>query len=119
MPASMVHCINFIFASANYSAAVYHGLTMGAAKLLHSFGSREIQQMFIPPMLAGRWQGTMALTEPDAGSSLGDLATSAVPRDDGTYNIFGEKVFISAGDHDGVDNVVHLMLARIEGPDPG
>ncbi len=119
MPASLLHCINFIFASANYSAAVYHGLTMGAAKLLHSFGSEKLQNTFLPPMLAGKWQGTMALTEPEAGSSLGDLATSAAPVGDGTYQITGEKIFISAGDHDGVDNVVHLMLARIDGAKPG
>ncbi|WDP89986.1 MAG: acyl-CoA dehydrogenase [Desulfobacter sp.] len=119
MPASLLHCINFIFASANYSAAVYHGLTMGAAKLLHSFGSAELQERFIPPMLEGRWQGTMALTEPEAGSSLGDIVTTAVLREDGTYHISGEKIFISAGDHDGVDNVVHLMLARMEGAKPG
>ncbi len=119
MPASLLHCINFIFASANYSAAVYHGLTMGAAKLLLSFGSEQLQEIFLPPMLAGKWQGTMALTEPEAGSSLGDLNTSAEPQGDGTYKLCGEKIFISAGDHDGVDNVVHLMLARIEGAKPG
>jgi len=119
MPASILHCINFIFASANYSAAVYHGLTMGAAKLLISFGSDELKEKLIPAMLAGKWQGTMALTESEAGSSLGDLQTSAVPADDGSYRIIGEKIFISAGDHDGVDNVVHLLLARIEGAKPG
>ncbi|MCG8633543.1 MAG: acyl-CoA dehydrogenase [Desulfobacterales bacterium] len=121
MPASILHCINFIFASANYSAAVYAGLTMGAGKLLLTFGSPELQQRFLPEMLAGRWQGTMALTEPEAGTSLGDLATRAsiVDVDKGIYKISGEKIFISAGDHDGVDNVVHLMLARIDGAKPG
>jgi len=119
MPASILHCINFIFSSANYSAAVYSGLTTGAARLLLSFGSRDLQEKFIPPMLEGRWQGTMALTEPEAGSSLGDLQTSAVPCSDGSYKIYGEKIFISAGDHDAVDNVIHLMLARIEGAKPG
>jgi len=119
MPVSILHCINFIFASANYSAAVYHGLTIGAANLLFSFGSAELQRTFLPPMLAGKWQGTMALTEPEAGSSLGDLTTVAVPIENGVYRISGEKIFISAGDHDGVDNVVHLLLARIEGAKPG
>jgi len=120
MPASLLHCINFIFASANYSAAVYGGLTMGAAKLLLSYGSEELQKRFLPEMLAGKWQGTMALTEPEAGSSLGDLVSSAVPAgEEGTYKITGEKIFISAGDHDGVDNVIHLMLARIQGAKPG
>lgn len=126
MPESLILCINFIFAAANYSASVYAGLTMGAARLLLSFGSSELQQAFLPHMLAGRFQGTMALTEPDAGTSLGDLACAAHPvdRDEieglpgfGTeiYRIRGERIFISAGDHDGVDNVIHLMLARIEG----
>lgn len=121
MPASLLHCINFIFASANYSAAVYAGLTTGAAKLLLSFGSETLQERFLPQMLSGRWQGTMALTEPGAGTSLGDLATCADPVDgqDGVYRISGEKIFISAGDHDGVDNVVHLLLARIRDARPG
>ncbi|HCY84923.1 MAG TPA: acyl-CoA dehydrogenase [Desulfobacteraceae bacterium] len=121
MPDSLLHCINFIFATANYSAAVYAGLTMGAAKLLLSFGSESLQERFLPKMLSGRWQGTMALTEPEAGTSLGDLVTCAAPVDgkDGVYRILGEKIFISAGDHDAVDNVVHLMLARIEGATPG
>jgi alkylation response protein AidB-like acyl-CoA dehydrogenase/plasmid stability protein len=115
MPSSLVHCINFIFATANYSASVYAGLTMGAAKLILSFGSEELQNIYLPPMLAGKWQGTMALTEPGAGTSLGDLCCGAEPMENGQYKIFGEKIFISAGDHDGVDNVVHLMLARIKG----
>jgi len=119
MPATLLHCINFIFAAANYSASAYSGLTIGAARLILTFGSRALQDIYLPPMLAGKWQGTMALTEPDAGSSLGDLSTMADPLDQGTYAISGEKVFISAGDHDGVDNVVHLMLARIKGAPPG
>ncbi|MCG8615160.1 MAG: acyl-CoA dehydrogenase family protein, partial [Desulfobacterales bacterium] len=121
MPDSLLHCINFIFATANYSAAVYAGLTIGAAKLLLSFGSESLQKRFLPNMLAGSWQGTMALTEPDAGTSLGDLVTAAAPvaGKEGVYKITGEKIFISAGDHDAVDNVVHLMLARIEGAKPG
>lgn len=121
MPSSILHSIHFIFAAANYSASVYAGLTIGAAKLLLSFGSRELQERFLPGMLAGQCQGTMALTEPDAGTSLGDLATAARPVDGqaGVYRISGEKIFISAGDHDGVDNVVHLMLARIDGAPAG
>jgi butyryl-CoA dehydrogenase len=119
MPATLLHCINFIFAAANYSASAYSGLTIGAARLILTFGSSTLQEIYLPPMLAGKWQGTMALTEPDAGSSLGDLVTMAVPLNQGDYAISGEKVFISAGDHDGVDNVVHLMLARIKGAPPG
>lgn len=129
MPSSLLLCINFIFATANYSASVYAGLTMGAAKLIQSFGSDSLQNTYLPPMLGGKWQGTMALTEPAAGTSLGDLCTQAIPLEpveleagqsgSGQYKIIGEKIFISAGDHDGVDNVVHLMLARIEGAPAG
>ncbi len=127
MPSSLLHCINFIFATANYSASVYAGLTIGAARLILSFGSEALQNFFVPSMLDGKWQGTMALTEPEAGTSLGDLACSARPVEGaadtdfgtGVYKITGEKIFISAGEHDGVDNVVHLMLARIEGAKPG
>jgi len=119
MPSSLLHCINFIFAAANYSASVYSGLTIGAARLILSFGSESLQDIYLPPMLAGKWQGTMALTEPEAGSSLGDLVTQAVPVSDKRYKISGEKIFISAGDHDGVDNIIHLMLARIKGAPQG
>jgi butyryl-CoA dehydrogenase len=119
MPSSLLLCINFIFATANYSASVYAGLTMGAAKLILSFGSKSLQDTYLPPMLSGKWQGTMALTEPEAGTSLGDLCCEAIPVKDGQYKINGEKIFISAGDHDGVDNVVHLMLARIKGAPAG
>jgi len=114
MSAVLFHAVNFIFSAANYSAAVFQELTIGAAHLIHTFGSETLQQTYLPHMLSGRWQGTMALTEPEAGSSLGDLITSATPLKDGSYAIAGDKIFISAGDHDGVDNVVHLMLARIK-----
>ncbi|MBC8439704.1 MAG: acyl-CoA dehydrogenase [Deltaproteobacteria bacterium] len=119
MPASLLHCINFIFAASNYSASVYSGLTMGAANLILGFGSEKLQNAYLSPMLSGKWQGTMALTEPEAGSSLGDLCCEALPVEDGQYKINGEKIFISAGDHDGVDNVIHLMLARIKGAPSG
>ncbi len=119
MPASLLLSINFIFAAANYSASVYAGLTTGAAKLILSFGSQHLQNTYIPQMLSGKWQGTMALTEPEAGTSLGDLSTEAVPMGKGQYKINGEKIFTSAGDHDGVDNVVHLLLARVKGAPEG
>ncbi|MGD9733322.1 MAG: acyl-CoA dehydrogenase [Desulfamplus sp.] len=129
MPASILHAVYFIFSSANYSGSVYSGLTTGAAKLIFTYGSEYLKKTFLPSMLDGKWQGTMALTEPEAGSSLGDLVTSARSMqqderstDDTSGKIFlisGEKIFISAGDHDGVDNVVHLLLARIEGSPAG
>jgi alkylation response protein AidB-like acyl-CoA dehydrogenase len=114
MPVTMLQAVNFIFCAANYSASVFSNLTTGAAKLLYTFGSDILKETYLPPMLEGKWQGTMALTEPEAGSSLGDLKTMATPLKDGAYLITGEKIFISAGDHDGADNIVHLMLARIE-----
>jgi butyryl-CoA dehydrogenase len=109
----------FIFAAANYSASVYPLLTAGAAHLIESFGSQVLKDLYIPKMYAGEWQGTMALTEPQAGSSLSDLSTLAEPSDQGYYLLRGQKIFISASDHDGVDNIVNLLLARIKGAPPG
>ncbi|MBW1784089.1 MAG: acyl-CoA dehydrogenase [Deltaproteobacteria bacterium] len=109
----------FIFGAANYSGSVYIGLTFGAAHLITSFGSQELIDTYVPNMFAGKWQGTMALTEPQAGSSLADITTTAEPTEDGSYRIKGQKIFISASDHNAVDNVVHLLLAKIKGAPPG
>ncbi len=109
----------FMFSSANYSASVYPGLTDGAARLIENFGSQALYDAYVPKMRSGQWQGTMALTEPEAGSSLSDITTSAEPTDQGYYKIRGQKIFISAGDHDAVENVVHLMLAKIAGAPAG
>src|SRR4030042_1571377 len=98
----------FIFSSANYSLSVYPGLTDGAARLIESFGSKALYDAYVPRMRSGQWQGTMALTEPEAESSLSDITTSAEPTDKGTYRIRGQKIFISAGDHDAVENGVVL-----------
>jgi len=119
MPHSVYNAANFIFHAANTSAASYFGLTMGSAELISSFGSQELKDTYMSKMFAGKWQGTMALTEPHAGSSLGDIRTTAKPMADGSYRIKGHKIFISAGDHDGVENVVHLMLAKIDGAPAG
>lgn len=119
LPYMIADSCQFVFSAANYSAVVYPGLTAKAARLITSFGSQDQVEAFVPPMLAGRWQGTMALTEPQAGSSLADIATTAAPLEGDTYHIRGQKIFISAGDHDGVDNVVHLLLAKIEGAPAG
>ncbi|WP_028315799.1 acyl-CoA dehydrogenase [Desulfatibacillum aliphaticivorans] len=117
---TMLNCAtHHMFGAANYSGSVYPGLTSGAAKLITSFGDKELIDTYVPNMLDGKWQGTMALTEPQAGSSLADITTTAYPQEDGSYKIKGQKVFISAGDHDGVENIVHLMLAKIEGAPPG
>ena len=119
LPQMITQACTFIFAAANYSASVYPGLTSGAANLILSFGKEEMKKTYLPRMLAGTWQGTMALTEPEAGSSLSDITTVAEPTDNGYYKMKGQKIFISAGDHDGVENVVHLMLAKIKGAPAG
>ena len=110
----------FILQAANYSASVFPFLTTGAANLIRTFGSSALRDAYTPKMYTGEWQGTMALTEPDAGSSLSDLTTIAIPTSkEGVYSIRGQKIYISAGDHDACDNVIHLMLARIEGAPAG
>ncbi len=119
LPHLIADACDFIFQCANYSANAYQGLTFGAAHLIESFGSRELFDTYTPKMFTGEWQGTMALTEPEAGSSLSDITTTAELTKSGYYFIKGQKIFISAGDHDGVDNVVHLMLAKIPGGPPG
>ncbi len=105
--------------AANLSAFGYCMLTSGAAHLIEVFGSAELQERYMQPMYAGRFTGTMALTEPQAGSSLADVQTRAQPTAAGYYAISGSKVFISGGDHDASENIVHLALARIEGAPAG
>ncbi|MEI6412444.1 MAG: acyl-CoA dehydrogenase [Bacteroidota bacterium] len=118
LPELVSSCLGFILMAAN-NGMMYTGLTSGAAGLINSFGTDELKQTYVGKMLAGKWQGTMALTEPQAGSSLSDITTSAAPQADGSYRIKGQKVFISAGDHDQCENIIHLMLARIEGAPKG
>ena len=109
----------FVFMAANLAAAAFPGLTKGAAHLILTHASDELRETYLAQMIAGNWQGTMALTEPGAGSSLSDIVVTAEPTDQGHYLISGQKIFISAGDHDGAENVVHLMLARIKGAPAG
>jgi alkylation response protein AidB-like acyl-CoA dehydrogenase len=119
IPNTIMTAFRGIFSAANYSASVYPFLTAGAAHLILSFGAKELVETYVPRMFAGTWQGTMALTEPQAGSSLTDLATTAVPAAEGFYKIKGQKIFISCADYESTENVVHLLLARIEGAPPG
>lgn len=119
VPFTILQMAGFIMAAANYSPMAYAFLTNGAAHLIETFGSKELFDTYVTKMFNGEWQGTMALSEPQAGSSLSDVVTSATPTDKGYYLIKGQKVFISCGDHDGVDNIVHLMLARIDGAPAG
>lgn len=101
------------FQAANASTTAYPFLTMGAANLIESFGDDEQKQRFLQPMIEGRFFGTMALTEPHAGSSLSDIRTRAEPAADGTYRLRGNKIFISGGDHGLSENIVHMVLAKL------
>jgi butyryl-CoA dehydrogenase len=119
LPRMIAISCRFIFSAADYSTSVYPSLTGAAARLILTFGKDDMKKTYLPKMLAGKWQGTMALTEAEAGSSLADVTTIAEPTDRGYYKMTGQKVLISAGDHDAVENVVHLMLAKIVGAPPG
>ena len=118
LPGMVVTASAYIQETANNNLPGYLGLTLGAAELIVHFGNKELNEVFIPKMLSGEWTGTMCLTEPQAGSSLSDIVTSAEPAEDG-YNISGQKIFISGGDYKGAENVVHLLLARIKGAPAG
>ncbi|SFM51048.1 acyl-CoA dehydrogenase [Thermodesulforhabdus norvegica] len=111
-------CIEF-FGAANWSLCMYPGLTHGAARLLYRYGTPELQEKYMYKMFSGEWGGTMCLTEPNAGSDVGALRTKAIRNGDGTYRIEGQKIFISSGMHDLTENIVHMVLARIEGAPPG
>jgi butyryl-CoA dehydrogenase len=118
LPGIVVTASAYIQETANNHLPGYLGLTLGAAELIVHFGSKELNEIFVPKMLSGEWSGTMCLTEPQAGSSLSDIVTSAEPSEDG-YKISGQKIFISGGDYKGAENVVHLVLARIKGAPAG
>ncbi|MFJ6198122.1 acyl-CoA dehydrogenase [Micromonospora sp. NPDC092111] len=105
--------------AANVATSAYPFLTLGNANLLLAHGSPEQVDTYVRPMVEGRFFGTMCLSEPQAGSSLADLTTRAEPQDDGSYRLFGTKMWISGGDHELADNIVHLVLAKIPGGPPG
>ncbi len=107
------------FSGANMAFMMYPGLTHGAAKMIEELGTDEQKKTFVKKMYTGEWTGTMLLTEPEAGSDVGALTTTATRNDDGTLNISGNKIFISAGEHDLADNIIHPVLARIEGAPAG
>jgi butyryl-CoA dehydrogenase len=107
------------FKAANVGTSAYPFLTMANARLLIAHGSAEQIETFARPEIEGRWFGTMALSEPQAGSSLADITTRAEPQDDGGYRLFGTKMWISGGDHELTENIVHLVLAKIPGGPPG
>jgi len=117
------HVVNLAFSemssSANMAFSMYPGLAHGAYSAIHTGGTDEQKETYLPKMISGEWTGTMNLTEPHCGTDLGLLRTKAVPQADGSYKITGQKIWISAGEHDMSDNIVHLVLARIEGAPAG
>ncbi|MGV6800989.1 MAG: acyl-CoA dehydrogenase C-terminal domain-containing protein [bacterium] len=119
MPSVLALALAEMTSSANHSFAMYPGLSAGAWRAIHAFGSEEQKQAYLPNMTEGIWTGTMNLTEPQCGTDLGLIRTKAEPQDDGTYKITGQKIWISAGEHDMSENIIHLVLARIEGAPEG
>ncbi|HRO14067.1 MAG TPA: acyl-CoA dehydrogenase C-terminal domain-containing protein [Paracoccus sp. (in: a-proteobacteria)] len=119
MPYVMGLATGEIFVSANMAFNMYQGLTHGAYSAIHAHGTDEQKAAYLPKMVSCEWTGTMNLTEPHCGTDLGMLRTRAEPQDDGSYLITGQKIFISAGDHDMSDNVIHLVLAKAPGGGEG
>ena len=119
IPFSALQAAVYIMDAANNHLPGYPSLTQGAAELITEFGNQNLKDIYVPNMLSGVWGGTMCLTEPQAGSSLSDIVTKATPTEDGFYKISGQKIFISGGDNQFAENIVHLVLARIEGAPKG
>ncbi len=119
MPRTVALSAADYFNAANYAFMMYPGLTHGAGKLVEAFGTDKIKKLYLKKMYTGKWTGTMLLTEPEAGSDVGALTTTATRNEDGTYNITGSKIFISSGEHDLTENIIHPVLARIEGAPEG
>ncbi|WP_186392581.1 MULTISPECIES: acyl-CoA dehydrogenase C-terminal domain-containing protein [unclassified Pannonibacter] len=119
LPHTLAMIMAEYMSSANMAFAMYPGLTAGAIAALTLHGTDEQKAVYLPKMVAGTWTGTMNLTEPHCGTDLGLIRTKAVPQGDGSYAISGTKIFISAGEHDMAENIIHLVLARIEGAPDG
>ena len=119
LPATLTEIVNEFFCSANMAFAMYPGLTQGAIAALLTHASGELKTKYLPKMVEGVWTGTMNLTEPHCGTDLGLLRSKATRQADGSYKISGTKIFISAGEHDLSDNIIHLVLARIDGAPAG
>ncbi len=119
MPRTVSLAASDYLVGGNFAFMMYPGLTHGAGKLVEEFGTEKQKKLFLKKMYTGEWAGTMLLTEPEAGSDVGALTTTAVKNDDGTYSITGAKIFISGGEHDLADNIIHPVLARIVGAPAG
>lgn len=119
MPTVLAQASGELFRGANTAFHMYMGLTRGAGKLVEEFGTKEQKKVYLRNLFTGKWAGTMCLTEPEAGSDVGALTTTAKRNDDGTFSITGNKIFISGGDQNMTDNIIHAVLARIEGAPAG
>ncbi|SHJ20640.1 hypothetical protein SAMN02745216_01205 [Desulfatibacillum alkenivorans DSM 16219] len=119
MPAMVAQAAGEYFVGANCAFMMYPGLSHGAGHLIEVFGTDKQKELYLKNMYTGKWGGTMLLTEPEAGSDVGALTTTAKPNGDGTYSISGTKIFISGGEHDLTENIIHPVLARIEGAPAG
>ena len=119
MPVVLGTTVGEVFSAANQAFTMYQGLTHGAANAILAHGSDAQKNTYLPKMASCEWTGTMNLTEPHCGTDLGLMRTKAVPQDDGTFKVSGQKIFISAGEHDMADNIIHLVLAKIPGGPEG
>ncbi|MEM5329175.1 acyl-CoA dehydrogenase C-terminal domain-containing protein [Paraburkholderia sp. JHI2823] len=119
LPPSLALMVREFVASGSMSFGMYPGLSQGAYRAILAHGSDELQRIYLPKLVDGSWTGTMCLTEPDSGSDLSRLRTRAEPQPDGSHRVTGTKIFISSGDHDLTDNIVHLVLARLPDAPPG
>lgn len=119
LPETVHQAASFVFSASNISIKGYAMLTIGAGRLIQSFGTEDQKTRYLEPMVEGRFFGTMCLSEPQAGSSLSDITTRAEPMEDGRYRITGRKMWISAGEHELSENIVHMVLAKIPGGPPG
>ncbi|MFK7879982.1 acyl-CoA dehydrogenase C-terminal domain-containing protein [Roseobacter sp.] len=119
MPCVIGTAVGEMFSSANMAFTMYQGLTHGAASAILAHGTNAQKEMYLPKMVSCEWTGTMNLTEPHCGTDLGLMRSKAEPQDDGSYKITGQKIFISAGEHDMADNIIHLVLAKIPGGPDG
>jgi alkylation response protein AidB-like acyl-CoA dehydrogenase len=119
LPPSLGMAKQEMMGTANWSWAMYPGLSHGAMNTIQTHGTAQQKELYLPPLTEGTWTGTMCLTEPQCGTDLGQVKTKAVPNNDGTYDIVGTKIFISAGEHDLTDNIIHIVLARLPGAPEG
>ena len=119
LPTVLTQAIREFLYSSNMAFAMYSSLALGAVAAIYTHGSAEQKARYLPKLISGEWAGTMNLTEPQCGTDLGQLRCRAAPQPDGSYKITGAKIFISAGEHDLTDNIIHLVLARIDGAPAG